>query len=427
VSARSLGRAAAVALAMLVVAAAILAPLLSPEPSKKSGSVASSEPSGRRAALLLLRELGFAAEAWRLRPGLLPGGPHLVWLARAPGERAGGEAVPRAETDPLEAAREAGPGALRHYRDFVDQGGTLLLPAGEAERDFLVRELGIDAFAELDLRPLAQPIVEVHLDAERFDLPWGESAIGDPASFQEPFEPLLRGPRGELLALELLLGRGRIAVLADQRFLDNARLGERDSAVLLVRLVERFAGEGRGGRVLFDEGALGRLASGSPIAIALGPRALPFTLHALALLVLLVWRTAWVREFPRDPEPLEQLSPLVRAQSQAALLARGKKAAALAKMLREGTLERVSRRLEGSAGEHASGGDAAARVRRLAAASGAPGAAERWHEALLERPVADLADLATLDRDLRTLEAEAGLAEPRSRRTTLRRHALGAR
>ena len=426
-SARGLGRAASVALAVLILVAAVLAPLLSRKPSQEHGSVASTQPEGRRAALLLLRELGLAAEAWRLRPGLLPSGPHLVWLARAPGERAQDPTHSQGEADPLEAAREAGPGALRHYREFVEQGGTLLLPSGEAELEFLVRGLGIEACADLERLTLAQANDEVRLAGEALELPWGEHAFADPASAGARFEPLLLGPEGELLAFELPLGRGTLAVLAGDRFLDNARLGEGDCAVLLARLAERYAGEGRARRVLFDEGALGRLASGSPIAMALAPRALPFTLHALALLALLVWRSAWVREFPRDPEPLEQLSPLVRAQSQAALLARGKKAAELASMLREGTLVRVSQRLEGGAREGAAGEERAARVSRLAAASGAPGAVERWREALLERRVASLAELAALDRDLRALEAEAGGAERRPGRATLRSHLLEER
>jgi len=123
----------------------------------------------------------------------------------------------------------------------------------------------------------------------------------------------------DVVAMVVPVGRGRVVFLGDDSFLDNAHLGERDDAILAVRLAEQLA---PAGHVLFDEYALGLWTPRTPIGILTSPSFFLATLHLLLLLALLVLRSAWVREFPRDPAPLASSSPLLRARTLAALLAR---------------------------------------------------------------------------------------------------------
>jgi len=136
------------------------------------------------------------------------------------------------------------------------------------------------------------------------------------------------------------------------------------------------------------------------------------------LALLVVWGRAWVREFPRDPEPLGQLSPLARARAQAGLLVRAGRVALLADSLRAGTLRRIGARVHGS--RPPEGEELSSVVRRVAAEHGHPERAENWTAVFADRTVLDLAGVLSPSR----LESavDAGL---RQKLVTLDSVALG--
>ena len=368
-------------LALLLTAVTLLSAV--GEPSEPpAGSARSNAPGGRRAALLLLAELGFAPELWDRPPGelLAPSDSHappgLLWMPRVPRDF-DPELAP---DDPLEAARARGPGAWSRYRAFAEAGGVLLLPASEESAAFASAGLGLDP-----------------ADAEPFELP-SELDVSelDPAPLDAMRVLELTDGSGVTLARRIALGEGALVLLAEGDWADNAALGEHGHALLLVRLLERV---GQGGPLYFDEGVFTAARGGdSALALAFGAGG-RFTWHLLALLALAVWAAAWVREFPRDPEPLEALSPLARAEATAAWLARHGRFDALARMLRDGTLAALG----GETGEERIERGA---VAALAEGHGRAGEAERWIELLAARPVADREGLAALDRELRGLLSE---------------------
>ena len=275
--------------------------------SSTSGSVGSSDRDGRLAAFLLLDELGFEPEPWSAPPGELPSGPHQLWLADAPfsfeaADEASSE-EPVAE-DPLEIARARGASGLARYREFMEQGGTLVLPATESVLAFLVEGLGLAADA----------IPELESDDA-------------PARFGRD----LTDARG--LAKTLPVGAGGCRLIPPGDYLDNDELDEEGHALFLVRTVELGDPDGR---LLFDEYALGLGAGESSASLAVSPRGLLLTLNLALVLLVVTWRSAWAREFPRDPEPLGRVSPLARARGLAAVMIRAERFDALADMLRAG-------------------------------------------------------------------------------------------
>jgi hypothetical protein len=175
-----------------------------------------------------------------------------------------------------------------------------------------------------------------------------------------------------------VLGQGRLVLRAGGSWTDNAHLGRGDAALALVRVLERV----RGGRVLFDEYALGAGEHRSPVDLAVSRAGWLFSAHLVLLALLAVAHHAWVREFPRDAPPLGELAPLARARAEAGFLLRAGHVDALAEMLREGAL--------GSLRD--------------------PADRERWTSALGSRTVHDLDGLVQLDRDLR---GQAGAREAR--------------
>ena len=207
-------------------------------------------------------------------------------------------------------------------------------------------------------------------------------------------------------------------------FLDNEVIGERDHALHLTRLVEELD---LGGRLLFDEYALGLWDPDSAGGLALSKGVRGVSLHLLLLLLLVVWRAAWTREFPRDPQPLERVSPLARAEARAALLERAGRPDLAGDLLRRGVLNRLRARLKlaGSRRERAfdcsldalvasdqtAGGRweafADREARRMAQRSGRPEAGESWSRVFtagLPRTARGLEELA--DR-LSRVEREA--------------------
>jgi hypothetical protein len=136
------------------------------------------------------------------------------------------------------------------------------------------------------------------------------------------------------------VGSGQLVLLGDDSFLANEKLRERDHALFAVRLAEEFA---RGGRILFDEYALGLWQPRTAITLLGSEHLLLATLQIVALLLLALWRSAWAREFPRDPRPLESASPLLRARALASLLARAGRTDVLERFARDESLRSRSR------------------------------------------------------------------------------------
>ena len=330
-----------------------------------------------------------------------------------------------------ELALAYGDRAPTHYRAFVERGGTLLLPAGGRAIAFLADDLGLEAARSLALepKPIAGELVVRTSDGGSYRAAWEGAHAFEPLAWSSPAKAFwLRAaerPEDERpLAVELAHGAGRVVVLADDGFLANGRLREAEHALLAVRLAEELAPAPA--RILFDESALGLIESPDALDLALGRRLAPATLHLALLLALAVWRVAWVFAFPRDPEPLERVSPLSRARALAALLTRARRHDHAARELRAASLARL-RELAGAperrnerrpgprtarAGE-APEDPAAERARAvdevegLAARLGFASDAPRWREALLDRAVADARALDALGRDLAAIEREA--------------------
>lgn len=288
--------------------------------SDATGSVGSAERDGRLAGFLLLEDLGHAPELWLQPPGELPAGPHQVWLSAAPVFHAERD-VELADDDPLAAARSSGPAGTLRYREFMEQGGTLVLPATERIALFLEAEL------ELEPEPILawqreQPgrLIETALEQRGFQTLAGTDVVEHYAG-------------DELLATEVPVGAGSYVLIPAGDYLDNEHLGEGDNAFLLTHLAGRCAA---GGRLLFDEHALGLAVGPTSTGLALSSQGLLLTVHLALLLLVLCWRAAWVREFPRDPAPLDRVSPLARVRSLADVLQRAGRIDLLAGMLRAG-------------------------------------------------------------------------------------------
>jgi len=284
------------------------------------GSARSAARDGRLAAYLLLVEFEHEPELWVEPPGELPPGPHQLWLARAP-ENFVAQDAELPEDDPLEAARARGPAGLQRYREFMEQGGTLVLPATERVVSFLAEELGLDSEALVAWEPEGSRGFEI----EELELGERETAAGTRVVTLSAGE--------ERLAREIPVGAGSCLLIAAGDYLDNDRLGRRDNGLFLLRLAERRAA---GGRLLFDEYALGLGSQESSASLAVSPRGVLLSLHLAVLLLVLCWRSAWAREFPRDPEPLDRVSPLARARALATALRRAGRIDTLGEMLRVG-------------------------------------------------------------------------------------------
>lgn len=404
-------RAGALVIAGVVLAFTLATQLLGGPTKGVPGSVASAAPDGRRALFLLFEALGYAPEAWRKFPGALPRGEHVLWLAQAPPA-----AHASAEADADDTATDVAPArspnaalefrSLANYGRFVEEGGTLVLPAGRRALEFLVRDLACEPCREIaldDASPAGLRRVHTSIGAQ-WNADWKAGATfarPDPAS--DVSELWWGGREGgaedELFALLVQLGSGRIVVLGDDAFLDNARLGQEDHALLAVALFEEIS---RGGRLVFDEYALGLWEASTPIGLATGPNLALASAHVLLFLVLVVWRAAWVARFPRDPVPLAQGSPIMRARALAGLLERAGRQAALARLLRSGVLRRlrVKVRLAPDRDGHQDGAAALAEIARRAGLDAAVVA--RWQSVFAQ----GAGPLEALGRELAAIETE---------------------
>ncbi len=351
------------------------------EAAGRHGSVYSRSDHGRSTAFQLLARLGFEVQVWDQAPGELPPGAAMLLLASAP------EAPEHYRTlEELgdQGSELPGPGALldpAHYRSFVERGGTLVLPAYQEHWPFLAKyfdlDLGLDSLPleedsdessfledvvdalETDLQSGAFPEIEDEPAGGRSKLDyylvglWADRSVGSQESValtyahSEPIPPRDRlqvvasGPQGQRVVSVLELGKGQLVLLESDQIFDNAWIDEEDNVLLAVRLAERFAGNGK---ILFDEYALGGWIPESPLELALGARARPLSLHLAALLALLIWSAAWVRWFPRDPQPLGAVSAEVRARGLAGMLANQGRWTLLGRMLRLGLLRKLLRR-----------------------------------------------------------------------------------
>lgn len=391
----------AAALVLLAALGLLLAVLPSRSPARALSSF-SFEPEGLRALYLVGEALDLPVRAWRDVPERLPAAGTLLVLARLP------EPPPA-----LPPALASGEGlafrqsrALVHYASFVEQGGTLLvLGVGPEELDRLERELALTCLEplELEVDPFAGgPLVL----QDGTELAFEEGPLG---LFRGAHGALVRDVAGRVVGAQQPCGAGRVALLAlaAERF-DNAHLAaEPDHALLFVRTVEAL---GPFERLAFDEYAAGGWQPDSVPELALRPELAALSLHALLLLVVLVWRAAWSGPFPRDPAPVQATSALARARGFGSLLARARRFDLLAGFLRAAWLERWDAR----AGRRAAG---ASLEERLAFVAGG----DERRRARLAEPFAatpaSRAELERLEQALAALEAElAGPAPTLARR-----------
>jgi len=391
----------AAALLVLLVALSLFLQTGARPGSGFPGSIGSAEDDGRRALALLLVRVGLRAEGWRQVPAALPAGRNAVWRADA---RLG-------DDDPRAAARalpDVGMHAPEYYADFLERGGTILVE-GVSGLDFLRDRLELEAAEGLEIATLdGEGPREVRLRTGEILRVAANLAFEplDPSSPARELAVVVGGEAGDVaFAIDIPVGAGRAIAIADGRPFDNESIGALDHALLAVRLAEEVP---PGGRVLLDEYALGLWEPSGPLAVAARPALLLFTVHALLLVLLWTWMRASPRAFPRDPEPLESFSPLLRARAQARLYERADRVALLVPAARAAAFDRMaaSHRLPKRREGREPGGPSAADVARLAAGLG-PDLGARATEALLARRVATRADLERLAADLARLEREA--------------------
>ena len=337
---RAIGAAAAVAVLLLLLLVGLL-PSGGPVEPK---SVFEASDEGRLAVWYLLEQLGYDPVAWRDAPGRLPRGEQILWLAVAPDDPPG---YLKRVWDEEDAEPSDGPTISRrlrdpqHYRRFVEEGGTLVVGLDDERREFLVETLGFHEIAELESRTTEwREPQEVRLrTGEVLEVDWGGRHWLGP--LDSDHERLMVDHTDRPLAVRVPLGRGALAILPTDEFLANGAIGADENALFLVRFLEEL---GPRGTVLFDEYALGGWVPETPFELAFAPSVFAFTVHLLALCLLILWGVAWTRQFARDPEPLGQLSPLSRATGHANMLVSAGRWDMLGRMLRRGVLRRLSTR-----------------------------------------------------------------------------------
>ena len=434
-----LGRILAVVAVLGLLAAGLLLTLLPSGSRAREPSVLSAEAGGWRALFLLLEGLGYRTAVWTKTPGNLPRSRDVLFLPAVPEEPPGtAELVGPPEVGQESVGAPAGVRRMRdprHYLRFVEEGGTIVLSAREEELGFLASTLELDEFFGLYLSEdweTSGPGTCVLASGEELELgDRGVPIAGDPADLITKGLP----ERAEVIAHDVLdvplvvrvpIGRGSFVLVAPPpEIFDNASIDEHDHALFAVRLVEELRPEGA---LLFDEYALGGWVPESPLALALAPGTIVFSAHLIALLLVLTWRSAWTRAFPRDPEPLHQVSALARARGFAATLAREGRWSLLARILRSGVLARLMQRRR-LAGARLEVRDEEIARPELEAALVAlfrhdEGALARARTAFLRTRVTDAEELERLGAELRalerSLEAPAAPSERRPRaRTTM--------
>lgn len=366
-------------------------------------SVFSKTDSGRSVLFELYSKLGFEVRAWTQAPGMLPRTDSLLFVSQVP--VAPEHYALESEAEPSPDAAEPGPGRRPlhqrlydpgHYRSFVEQGGTLMLSVDPGSWRFLAEhfqlDLGVDSLPDAEAEEEEQGFFEEALEEleqvldDDFDAPedwdpaaeleldslneqpedsdpakprgaleawlWADQApalrealrlswdFGERIEQLESLQPLVTTHEGAWVVASRAVGAGRLVLLESDRFLDNDRVGLEQNALLAVRLAERLSGDRR---LFFDEYSLGGWTPDSPLEMAFSSAARPLTLHLFCLLLLLIWLSAWVRWFPRDPAPLAAVSASMRARGLAGMLMRRGRWEVLGQMLRLGVLRRLGR------------------------------------------------------------------------------------
>lgn len=372
------------------------------------GSVVTPGAHGHQIAFRLLRGTGFEPEAWRQAPLALPEGEHLLWISSAP------SGVSGVDSDILEIEYDqdgeidpasADPRHPWNYKNFVEGGGTLVLTDREVEVEWLTEGLRIELPPWNGIRAGTSPLVLELESGERLvvsaELEGGATLRG----YDDSWHDLAVDLNGDPFASWTPVALGRVVLLADDAFLRNDTIGESDDGLLLVRLVEALD---RGGRLLFDEYALGRWDPPTSTSLLTDPGLLEVSLHVILLALLVVLAAAWAREFPRDPDALPA-SPRVRATAQGRFLERARRFDLSAEQLRLGVLRRLARhfKLTRAAAAMREDGDSEAvvaltrEVARLAGAS-----ADEWVQLFAEGRVRSREDLAALAESLESIERE---------------------
>jgi hypothetical protein len=235
----------------------------------------SAADEGTRALWRTLERLGAPVEIWAKEPEHLEGtGNLLLWSTTE-----GAASRPRGDR-----RGAAGPAPLVAW---VERGNTLAVPLDHASSaaDFLSGAFGltgISAAHEDTKIPRTGIAAPQPFDTALLGLPSeARPLVGDPA---EPFAAAL--PRG----------RGTLLLLASIAPLSNGALRVHPgNLVELLPIFEGFltkrAGARDSGRFLLDASMYGDRDYPSSISLALGPRALPATIHvALAILVFALAR-----------------------------------------------------------------------------------------------------------------------------------------
>lgn len=408
---------AVVALVVLAITATYLLPK-----SDQGGlpSVTSNRPDGRRALFLSLQRLGLAPEAWRKAPGALPHGEHVLWSFGVPfdtdkGSKSGSKSrAPSADT--LSPAQH-GLHSAEHYRSFVDAGGTLILRWNERTRAFLVDGLALEGVKLFDAPALGASGARGTLGARRIAIAdgsevsaaWHAGAVLPPTFCDSLARALWTsaepGEEGHVLAATIDVGGGRIVLLADDAFTANEHLGEGAGGELAVRLIEE---QGAVRRLFFDEYALGLWEPQTAVGLAFSGSRLSVTMHAIVALCVLAWMLGWTRAFPRDPPPLDAVSPLSRARALANVFVRGGRVRELSNFARRGEFERLRRkarlpRVREASTTGATAWTRAAVERELELASARLGTTSelpKWRAAWIEKRVESEAELGALFDEL---------------------------
>ncbi len=326
-------------------------------PVDDDASARNSHERGRRGVLRLFQELGFSARVFDGAPGALPGERSLLWMPQVPAF-AGSGSLDQGETVDEEQADDEGPegavaseldpgtppGAVsvlghlhrpKRYGDYLQAGGSLVIADGKDARRFLGEGLALTPVPALTPPATASSRGQTL----RASLPSGEvlslASEGWASRSAAPsgpggagWQPWLTAEDGTPLILRLpvpssdaALSNGSVFLLGSAAWLANDSIGREEHGLLAVRLAEAAVGAAPA-TILFDEYALGGWRPRSKGSLAFAPASRALTLALLAALAIFVWRLAWPREFPRDPKPLDTISPLARARAQAALLER---------------------------------------------------------------------------------------------------------
>lgn len=416
-------------IAALVAAMAVLTLLVAwlPSAPPEDDSVRSSAGPGRLGLWRLLTSFGWSVEAFDDRPGRLPVDGSCVWLARLPkgpesahstedeqdeGEPADTEATSEARArrdQPLRDALEFSPAHPRHYKSFVAQGGRLFVECGgDEDLQRLTGEFGFSELAHLTRREVDDPASTTWRapDGEELHIANRAGACFDGMESLPRAIPLWIDAEDRVRAFELPLGRGRIVLFAQRGLFDNAALASVDHAVIALRLVERA---GRDRRILLDESS-GFLGAPTLAELAWRPRARAFTLSLILLALVASWRAFAAREIPRDPPPVDRLSPRSRARATANMTLRARRFELIASDLRERAALRVcaSRRLPTSKARLAIGFTSARE--RFVDECRLDADRDAWLATLEPTPAIDAAGLVELDRALTRLESRLGPA-----------------